>query len=86
MSHGRIMLALSAVVALLFAGSLVTGVADVSPWESLRALVIDDGTPLPLVMREIRLPRAILGVLVGVIITRPAYGKIIMAILSRKDA
>jgi iron complex transport system permease protein len=65
MSHGRIMLALSAVVALLFAGSLVTGVADVSPWESLRALVIDDGTPLPLVMREIRLPRAILGVLVG---------------------
>lgn len=28
----------------------------------------------------------ILGVLIGVIITRPAYGKIIMAILSRKDA
>jgi preprotein translocase subunit SecD len=27
----------------------------------------------------------ILGVLIGVIITRPAYGKIIMAILSRKD-
>ena len=33
--------------------------------QSLKALAIDDGTPLSLVMREIRLPRALLAVMVG---------------------
>ena len=45
--------------------SLLTGPAPVGPSESLAALVMGDRGPLSIVMREIRLPRAILGVLVG---------------------
>lgn len=49
----------------LFAASLVVGPAPVDPLNSLQALVAGGDTPLALVMREIRLPRAILAVLVG---------------------
>lgn len=52
------------VVALFFA-SLLTGPAGIGPGPSLDALIRGDSGPLTLVMREIRLPRAILGVLVG---------------------
>ncbi len=57
--------ALAALVALLFAGSLLVGPAGVGPGESLAALVLGGDGPLPVVMREVRLPRALLGVLVG---------------------
>ena len=56
---------LGALVLALFAASLAFGPAGASPLAALRALALDDGTPLTLVMREIRLPRAILAVLVG---------------------
>jgi len=58
---------LAAVVAALFAASLLTGPSGFGPVESLQALL--DPAPaqqaLALVMREIRLPRAVLGLMVG---------------------
>jgi iron complex transport system permease protein len=61
----RLALALVALVAALFLVSLVVGPAEAGPGQSLRALVLGDGTPLTLVMREIRLPRALLALTVG---------------------
>ncbi len=61
----KLALALVVICALLFGLSLVTGYSVASPVASLRALVIDDGTPLSVVMRDIRLPRALLAVMVG---------------------
>jgi len=49
----------------LFAGSLVTGRMAVPPLQSLGALWSDTGTPISVVMREIRLPRALLAVMIG---------------------
>ncbi len=57
--------ALALLVGILFLGSLLVGPARLGPLDSLAALVFGGDGPLPLVMREIRLPRAILGVLVG---------------------
>lgn len=57
--------ALALLVIAAFVASLCIGPADADPLVSLAALILDDGTPLTLVMREIRLPRALLGVLVG---------------------
>lgn len=65
MNFRLLLAALAGLVAVLFALSLVTGVAAARPTESLLALLRDDGGPLTLVMREIRLPRAILAGLVG---------------------
>ncbi|TRW98380.1 iron ABC transporter permease [Paracoccus sp. M683] len=61
----RLMLALSALVAVLFLISLTTGPAGIGVTEGLRALLVGDEGPLPIVMREIRLPRAVLGLVVG---------------------
>lgn len=66
MRFGTLVALLCLLVAALFVGSLVTGVAAVGPAESLHALMAGDGGPLTLVMREIRLPRALLGVMVGI--------------------
>ena len=52
-------------VAVLFLAALTLGPAQIAPGESLRALFIGDAGPLTLVMREIRLPRAILAVMIG---------------------
>ena len=49
----------------LFALSLVVGPAAIGPIASFQALLTDTQTPLSLVMQEIRLPRAILAVIVG---------------------
>jgi len=57
--------ALAALVAALFLASLVTGPAEIGAGEGLRALVSGGEGPIPLVMREIRLPRAILGLMIG---------------------
>jgi len=57
---------LSSLVAILFLVSLLTGPAGFGPGESLRALLSPQSDAITLVMREIRLPRAILAVLVGV--------------------
>ncbi|WP_207101987.1 FecCD family ABC transporter permease [Paracoccus shandongensis] len=58
-------LALAALVAALFVVSLLTGPAGLPATDSLRALALGGDGPLPIVMREIRLPRAILGLAVG---------------------
>lgn len=61
----RLSLILSALVLTLFCAALVIGPAGVSAGESLRALLTDTGTAMTLVMREIRLPRAVLAAMVG---------------------
>ncbi|TCM85255.1 FecCD family ABC transporter permease [Rhodovulum steppense] len=65
MSFRALIAALSALVAALFLAALLVGPAGLAPGESLGALVTGQGDAAALVMREIRLPRAILAVLVG---------------------
>jgi len=64
----RVTLVLSLAVAALFAASLLIGPGGLGLGESLRALVTGEGGPVALVMREIRLPRAILGLLAGAVL------------------
>ncbi len=61
----RLLAALAALVAALAAASLLIGPAGATPGAALRALTVGDGTPLTLVMREIRAPRAVLAIMVG---------------------
>jgi len=61
----RLAAGLIALVLALFAGSLVSGYASATAGDSLLALIRDDGTPLSVVMRDIRLPRALLAVMIG---------------------
>jgi iron complex transport system permease protein len=56
---------LTLLVIVLFMASLLIGPAGLGLGESLRALVTGQGGPVVLVMQEIRLPRAILGLCVG---------------------
>ncbi len=56
---------LGALVAALFFGPLVIGPAGLGLGESLRALVSGQGGAVVLVMQEIRLPRALLGLMTG---------------------
>ena len=66
MRRHRVLLGLlGLLVALLFLAALLVGPANVPPGQSLAALLRGDHGPLTLVMREIRLPRAILAVMVG---------------------
>lgn len=57
---------LSGLVAVLFMVSLLTGPAGFGLGESLHALLTGQGDAVALVMQEIRLPRALLAVMVGV--------------------
>ncbi len=61
----KLTLALATLVLGLFVVSLVVGPAGFSPIDGLRALVTNDGTPVTVVMREIRLPRTLLAVIIG---------------------
>ena len=61
----RLTLFLCGLVALLAVASLLIGPANVGIAQSLRALLFGGEGPVPIVMREIRLPRAILGLAVG---------------------
>lgn len=61
----RLTATLIALCGALFVASLLTGRTPVSPIDSLRALLAWDSTPMSVVMREIRLPRAILAAAVG---------------------
>ncbi|WP_299360997.1 iron ABC transporter permease [uncultured Paracoccus sp.] len=65
MTPGALLPALSIACALLFMASVLTGPAALGIGDSLRALIAGGEGPLPLIMREIRLPRALLAVLVG---------------------
>ena len=64
MKFGALLASMAAAVTALFALSLLVGPAGVAPGESLSALFGNHGA-LSMVMREIRLPRAILAVMVG---------------------
>ncbi|NOX41897.1 MAG: iron ABC transporter permease [Alphaproteobacteria bacterium] len=57
---------LIALVAVLFTVSLISGYSNTSMADSLAALIRDNGTPLSVVMREIRLPRALLAMMIGI--------------------
>lgn len=61
----RVLVALGVLVALLFAASLLIGPAALGLRAALRALLTGEGEVVVLVMREIRLPRALLGLMVG---------------------
>lgn len=61
----RLMALLSFTVLALFVVSLLTGPAEVTSGDSLAALWDDSYGPLTLVMREIRLPRALLAIVIG---------------------
>jgi len=61
----RLAIVLILLVLALAGLGLVIGPAQAGPWESLKALFVDSGTPLTMVMREIRLPRMILGLGIG---------------------
>ena len=61
----RLAILLGSLVLALFMGALLIGPADISPVQSLHALILGEDGPMTLVMREIRLPRAILGLLIG---------------------
>ena len=60
-----VLVVLAAATLLFFVLSLATGPAGTGIGESLSALLRDDGGALTLVMREIRLPRALLGLMIG---------------------
>lgn len=59
---------LAALVALLFAASLLVGPAGIGLRESVLALIRGEGDAVVLVMRDIRLPRALLGLMVGAVL------------------
>ena len=61
----RLFTFLALLTAALFLVSLLTGPAGLGAWRGLSALIFGGDGPAPIVMREIRLPRALLGVLIG---------------------
>lgn len=65
---GALMAALAALVLALFATSLLVGPAALGLGDSLAALLAGRGEAVVLVMREIRLPRALLGVMLGAVL------------------
>lgn len=64
MSYKALLMLLAVLVAVLFCASLLIGPSTIAPLEGLAALFTGDGAE-GLVMRELRLPRAVLGVAVG---------------------
>lgn len=65
MGYPLLMIGLGLLVLLLFFASLLIGPAAIGLRESLAALWRGEGEMVTLVMREVRLPRALLGVMVG---------------------
>ncbi len=63
--YGVLLAALGLVVVVLFVASLLIGPAGLGVWASLDALVSGRGDVVGVVMQEIRLPRAILGLTIG---------------------
>ncbi len=64
----RLIFFLSTLVLMLFAASLLVGPAGLGLEESLRALFSGKGEAVVLVMRDIRLPRALLGLMIGAVL------------------
>lgn len=65
MTAGRLTLATAVLAAILFIVSLLVGPAGYGPVRSVEALVSGGDGAAAIVMREIRLPRALLGLIVG---------------------
>lgn len=65
LSHRLLITGLVLLVILTFLLSLFSGPASFGVWESLQALMSDDAGSIALIMHEIRLPRALLGLMVG---------------------
>jgi iron complex transport system permease protein len=65
MRFALLLACLAALVAALFAISLLVGPAGIAPARALAALIRGEGVAETLVMREIRLPRALLAVMIG---------------------
>ncbi|MCO6383915.1 iron ABC transporter permease [Oceanicola sp. 502str15] len=65
MTPARLYALLGALTAALFTASLTIGPAALPFTEALSALVTQSDGPATMVMREIRLPRALLGLLIG---------------------
>lgn len=65
MPYRALIAVLGLLVVLLFGASLLVGPAAIGARESLAALVSGQGDATVLVMREIRLPRALLGAMIG---------------------
>ena len=65
MNRSLLIGALAALTLILLLVSLLTGPASMGPAESIRALVAGGDEAAMLIMREIRLPRALLAALVG---------------------
>ncbi|TYR34015.1 iron ABC transporter permease [Mesorhizobium microcysteis] len=63
--YAAVLLALAVLTLSLFIASLTTGPAEAGFRQSLAALFVDEGDLMSLVMREIRLPRAVLGLMIG---------------------
>ncbi len=61
----KLVSALTALVGAAMVLSLVTGPSSLAPGDALAALIADSDGPETIVMREIRLPRAVMGALVG---------------------
>ena len=61
----KLLLPLAILVLALFCASLLIGPAGLGTGDSLRALFTGEGGPVALVMQEIRLPRALLGLMIG---------------------
>jgi len=61
----RVLLPLAVLTAVLFTISLLVGPANIGIGDSLSALFRGGDGPMPMVMREIRLPRALLAVMIG---------------------
>lgn len=65
MTRKTLIATLGAATAVFFALSLLTGPAGYGPVESLRALFAGGDEAAAIILREIRLPRALLGLMVG---------------------
>lgn len=64
----RVLAGLTALVLVLFFASLLVGPAGLGLGESLTALFTGKGEAVVLVMRDIRLPRALLGLMIGAVL------------------
>jgi iron complex transport system permease protein len=65
MSRSTLLILLSGAAVALFLLSLLTGPASYGPVESLRALIAGGDEAAAIILREIRLPRALLGLAIG---------------------
>lgn len=63
--YALLIVVLATLVAILFCASLFIGPAALNVWPSIEALVLGKGEVIAVVMQEIRLPRAILGLAIG---------------------